>query len=454
MTTDHTHICVVEDNDTMRLGISETLQREGFSVSAFAGGKEALEFLRKHPVPLVITDLRMEPMDGLTLLQQVKQAYPETEVLLISAYGTVQDAVKAMQLGAADFLTKPFSPDELRVRVRKVLEKIDNARRLDQLQEHNRYLQQEISGAYTMLVGESQAMRRVLELIDRVAGQDSTVLIQGESGTGKELAARAIHAKSPRSNQPFVKVNCAALNDNLLESELFGHEKGAFTGAIRRKKGRFELADGGTLFLDEIGDISPATQVKLLRVLQEKEFERVGGEQTLRVNVRVLAATNRDLTELIEQGKFREDLYYRLNVIPLRLPPLRDRREDIPPLVAHFLKKFNATKTIEPQGMELLKMYHWPGNIRELENLIERLVVIAPQDVIPAGLIAHALQPQPFNGDEPQNMNLNQALYQFEKKLIMDAMKKAGGVKNRAAKLLGIRTSALYYKLEKFGLLK
>ncbi len=454
MNEEQKHICVVEDNDTMRLGISETLQRDGFTVSAYASGQEALDFLRQRPVPLVITDLRMKPLDGLELLKKVKQTHPETEVLLISAYGTVQDAVTAMQLGAADFLTKPFSPDELRVRVRKIAEKIENARMLDQLKEHNRYLEQEISGEYDMLVGQSEAMRRVLELIDRVAGQDSTVLIQGESGTGKELAARAIHNKSPRRRNPFIKVNCAALNDNLLESELFGHEKGSFTGAVRRKKGRFELADGGTLFLDEIGDISPATQVKLLRVLQEKEFERVGGEQTLHVNVRILAATNRDLNQLIEQGKFREDLYYRLNVIPLRLPPLRERKEDIPLLVHHFLKKLNTSKTIEPQGMELFKMYPWPGNIRELENLIERLVVISPKENIPATLIAHALEPQSASGHMPETLNLNDALYQFEKKLIVEAMKKANGVKNQAARLLGIRTSALYYKLEKFGLLK
>ncbi len=448
-------ICIVEDNDTMRLGISESLQREGYRVQAFADAPAALNYLNEHPADLVISDLRMEPMDGLQLLEEIKQRQPLMAVLMISAYGTVQDAVKAMRLGAADFLTKPFSPDELRVRVAKIIQSVAQEKLLDRLQEHNRYLEEELSQEYEQMVGRSVVMQEVFRLIDRVAVQESAVLISGESGTGKELVARAIHRKSKRSEKPFVRLNCAALNENLLESELFGHEKGAFTGAIRQKKGRFELAEAGTLFLDEVGDLSAATQVKLLRVLQEKEFERVGGEQTLRADVRIIAATNRDLRELIARERFREDLYYRLNVIPIPLPALRERREDIPLLAEHFLKKLNSSKRIDAAGMKLLQAYPWPGNIRELENFVERLAVIAPQEVISAGVIAAHLQPPGSHFKyTAQHGSLNEALYNFEKTLLIEAMDKAGGVKNRAAKLLGIRTSALYYKLEKFGLLK
>jgi len=453
-TTTYT-ICIAEDNDTMRLGISESLQREGYRVQAFADAPAVLNYLNTHSADLLISDLRMEPMDGLHLLEEIKQRHPQMAVLLISAYGTVQDAVKAMRLGAADFLTKPFSPDELRVRVAKIIQSVEQEKMLHRLQEHNRYLEEELFQEYEQMVGRSAPMQEVYRLIDRIAAKDSVVLISGESGTGKELVARAIHRKSTRKDKSFVRVNCAALNENLLESELFGHEKGAFTGAIRQKKGRFELADGGTLFLDEVGDLSPAVQVKLLRVLQEKEFERVGGEETIKVDVRLIAATNRDLRKDMENGRFRDDLYYRLNVIPIQLPPLRQRKEDISILTEHFLKKLNSAKRIEPAGIRLLQEYPWPGNIRELENLIERLVVISAEEEISATVIAGHLQPADRRFQRSRQAgNLNETLYQFEKMLIMDAMKQAGGVKNRAAKILGIRTSALYYKLEKFGLLE
>ena len=447
-------ILIAEDNATMRLGMVESLRREKYTVHGFPTGPELLAFLKEHETQLVVTDLRMEPMDGLALLEQVKSLSPATEVILVSAYGTVQDAVQAMHNGAADFLTKPFSPDELRIRVAKTLEKQEQRRRLLRLSEQNRFLSQELSAPFSTIIGNAPAMQPVFELIDRVARENSSVLISGESGTGKELVARAIHRRSARNAQPFVRVNCAALNDNLLESELFGHEKGAFTGAIRQKKGRFELAEGGTLFLDEIGDISPALQVKLLRVLQEKEFERVGGEQTLRADVRIIAATNKNLSELIRSGQFREDLYYRLNVIPIHLPPLRERKEDIPLLADHFLTKLNSRKHFSSEGMAMLHTYSWPGNIRELENLTERLHVISKEDEIPAALVARFL-----NADAPvsaglEHLPLEQALYHFEKQLLTEAMKQAGGVKARAARALGIGASALYYKLEKFGLLK
>ena len=458
MTRKPIQIIVIEDNDNMRLGLCESLRREGCNVQSFAAGKEALDFFKTNSVPLVITDLRMEGFDGLQVLEKVKALNPKTEVLLISAYGTVEDAVKAMHLGAADFLTKPFSPDELRVRVKKILEKIETDQLLDRLQAEQEYLREEISNEFEHMVGASHVMREIFTIIERVAGEESAVLIEGESGTGKELAARAIHRKSPRAEGPFVKVNCGALNDNLLESELFGHEKGSFTGAVKQKKGRFELANSGTIFLDEIGDVSPALQVKLLRPLQEKEFERVGGEITLKVDVRVIAATNRDLQVRISEGEFREDLYYRLSVIPIRMPALRERTEDIPLLVHHFLDAINRlrgiTKKISNGGIRLLQEYSWPGNIRELENLIERLHVISSESEIDETLVARYLIGVDHGISNFMNIPLNDAIYAFEKKLITHALKKADGVKNRAAKLLGIQTSDLYYKLEKFGLLK
>ncbi|MBL7959426.1 sigma-54-dependent Fis family transcriptional regulator [bacterium] len=452
-------IIVIEDNASMRLGMAESLRRDGFKVFEFEGGAHALEFFHKHPVELVITDLKMEPMDGTEILKRIKDFQPSVSVMVVSAFGTVNTAVEAMQLGAADFMTKPFSSEELRVRVRRIIEKNKQEKTLLRLKEENTLLQDEIFKNYGEIVGHSESIRKVFDWIDRVAHENSTVLIEGESGTGKELVARALHIKSNRRDKPFVKVNCGALSDSLLESELFGHEKGAFTGAIRQKKGRFELADGGTIFLDEIGDVSGAMQVKLLRVLQEKEFERVGGEETLSVDVRVISATHRDLSKLIHEEKFREDLYYRLRVIPITLPPLRERKEDIPVLAEHFLKKFadnksEKPKVINPAGMDLLSQYSWPGNIRELQNLLERLCVISESLQIDNTLIAQHLSGTMKNFTTGfDHLPLGEALENFEKNLIVHALKKSDHVKNRAAKLLGIRTSSLYYKMEKFGLL-
>ncbi len=448
-------ILIVEDNDTMRLGMVESLRREKYSVYEFDNAPDGLQFFIKNPLPLVITDLKMEPIDGIALLREIKEIQPSTEVLMVSAYGTVETAVNAMQLGAADFLTKPFSTDELRVRVKKVWEKIHQNQRLHELLEQNRLLQEEL---FDDMIGTSEPMRKLFNIVQRVAKEDSTILIEGESGTGKELIARAIHRNSRRAERAFIKVNCGALNDNLLESELFGHEKGAFTGAIRRKKGRFELADGGTIFLDEIGDISVNMQVKLLRVLQEQEFERVGGEETISIDVRVICATHRNLPERVSEGKFREDLFYRLSVIPIKLPPLRERKEDIPALVQHFLSKKksqDSQKTISAEGIGLFMQYPWPGNIRELENVVERLQVISPEDEIDPQLIAIQLSGGATVRGMPDfdNLPLEEAVNAFEKSLIVHALKKSEGVKNQAAKLLGIRTSTLYYKLEKYGLM-
>jgi DNA-binding NtrC family response regulator len=450
-------IVVVDDNDTMRLGMAESLRREGYSVFEFTDGLAALEHLKENKADLLITDLRMEPMNGIELLEKVKTNNPLIEALLVSAYGTVDDAVKAMQLGAVDFLTKPFSTDELRARVDKIFQKIEHENLIAQLQDQNAYLKKEITSQYDEMVGSTPVMQEIFKLIDTIAKEGSSIVIEGESGTGKELVAHAIHRKSNRAEQPFIRVNSGALNDNLLESELFGHEKGAFTGAIRQKKGRMELADKGTLFLDEIGEISPAMQVKLLRAIQEKEFERVGGEETLKVDVRVIAATNKSLQDLVHNNKFREDLFYRLSVIPIRLPSLRERKDDIPALIQHFLNRLNQRKsqqkTISKEAVDLLKQYTWPGNIRELENIMERLFITTLDNEISANQVNRCLGHNHHISESYDNIPLDDALFNFEKKLIMQALKDANGVKNRAAKLLGVRTSALYYKLEKFGLM-
>jgi len=452
-------IYVVEDNDTMRLGIVETLNREGYAVLSFDNGPEAIEEFTKNQSNIVILDLKMEPLNGIQVLEKLKKINSGLEVLIISAYGTVQDAVKAMQLGASDFLTKPFSPEELRVRIRKLLEKIENNKRIEILIEQNQFLNEEINKKYNKLIGSSEKVQKLMYLINKVAGNDSTCLITGESGTGKELVARELHYRSERKKDSFVKVNCGALNDNLLESELFGHEKGAFTGAVKRKKGRFELANKGTLFLDEIGDISQAMQIKLLRVLQEGEFERVGGEETIKVDVRIIAATNKNLEKMIYENKFREDLFYRLSIIPITVPPLRERKEDIPLLADYFLNKYSTNpaatrKSFEKDAAKILETYSWPGNIRELQNIIERLSVISPAEIITAELVNNQLNRNVGFHDNFEKLPLEEAVFSFEKKLVAQAMKKCDGVKNRAAKMLGISTSVLYYKLEKFGFTK
>ena len=450
-------IYIVEDNDTMRLGIVESLNREGYITLSFDNGPDAIEEFKKNPADIAVLDLKMEPMNGIEVLDNLKKLNSNVEALIISAYGTVQDAVKAMQIGASDFLTKPFSPEELRVRIRKLFEKIDNNKKIESLIEQNKFLNEEIDKKYNKLIGASDKIQTLLTMVNQVAANDSTCLINGESGTGKELIARELHQKSNRNEKPFIKVNCGALNDNLLESELFGHEKGAFTGAVKRKKGRFELADGGTLFLDEIGDISSTMQVKLLRVLQEGEFERVGGEETISVDVRIIAATNKNLEKMIYEEKFREDLYYRLSIIPLLIPPLRERKDDIPLLVEYFLKKFSGRisepKQFEDNALEMLKTYSWPGNIRELRNLVERLSVISSEKIISSDLVNNQLNRNNNFTMNYDNLPLEEAVFNFEKNLVAQAMKKCDGVKNRAAKHLGISTSVLYYKLEKFGLM-
>ncbi|MFQ5652140.1 MAG: sigma-54-dependent transcriptional regulator [bacterium] len=453
---------IVEDNDTMREGMGQVVQKLGHQVVESADAEHALAKFRKTPIHFMITDYKLPGMHGLELLEKLKQVAPEVEVLMITAYGTIELAVTAIQKGAADFITKPFSPEELTLKVNQLVERVRDKQELRRISEENRYLREQMEGQFNFgeIIGGAPAMQSVYRTIEKVARGDSSVIIYGESGTGKELVAHAIHKASARRERAFIRVNCGALAEGLLESELFGHERGAFTGALKRKRGRFELAHGGTIFLDEIGDIPPVTQVKLLRVLQQKEFERVGGEETLQVDVRVIAATNKNLQAEIKIGRFREDLYYRLHIIPIHLPPLRDRKEDIPVLTDHFVQKIARELklhklTLTEAAKERLLAYEWPGNIRELENVIERAAVLCEHQVIQAAdLPVLVEQGEPFLAMSTDNLELNPTLEKVEKRLLQRAMDKANGVKSEAARLLGIKTSALYYKLEKYGLLR
>ena len=456
-------IYVFDDNDTMREGVAAVVRRMGHKVCAVSSGTEAIAAFKRQPADFVMTDLKMNGMDGLEVLRRIRELDPECPTLIMTAYGTVEAAVEAMKLGAMDFLTKPFAPEVVRLKVERGLE-LRAARNLNErLSAENEGLRSDGDARYRELIGSTEAMCRVQEAIARVARTDASVAIHGESGTGKELVARAIHNLSKRAQGPFIKVNCGALADTLLESELFGHERGAFTGAIKRRLGRIELADGGTLFLDEIGEISPAMQVKLLRVLQEGTFERVGGETTLHTNLRVISATHRDLQKLIAEGRFREDLFYRLNVVPLVVPPLRERRADIPELCRHFIAKLAprtnpAVKAISDDALALLLAYPFPGNVRELENAIEQALVFAEGPVLTAAsLPAQMRGPTASDSDAltvPGGLTgalaLPDILDDLEKQLILKAYREAKGVKTETARLLGIKASALYYKLDKY----
>jgi len=458
------NILIIEDNTTMREAMVAIVERMGYSCDQAENGCVALERLAANTYEFVVSDYKMEGKNGLEILNHIKQNAPATEVLIITAYGTIELAVDVMKAGAADFITKPFSHDEFRMKVERIFQRIQERKELSRISEENAYLRQELDEQFNYgdIIGLSSVMRKVYQTIDKVALTDSSVLIYGESGTGKELVARAIHKASPRKTKPFVRVNCGALAETLLESELFGHERGAFSGAIKRKKGRFELADGGSIFLDEIGDISANMQLKLLRVLQEREFERVGSEETIRVDVRVLAATNKNLSELVQQGTFREDLYYRLHIIPIYLPALRERSSDIPALIEHFLARFKSefnrqNMTISQDAMEKLVNYRWPGNVRELENVIERAFVLCESDIIRSSdlpiLDSEESHKLPTDLLDRFQLHLNDTLYAVEKHLLERAMQQSQGNKSQAAKILGIKTNLIYYKLEKFGLL-
>jgi len=446
-------ILVVEDGQSQREMLRDFLAEAGHDVSEAEDGHSALEQVKCDYVDLLFIDYKMPGMDGLELLKQVKTLNPETDAVMMTAYGTVSRAVEAMKAGAEDYITKPIELEEVRILVERIRE-----RRM--LVKENRMLKEALDRkAVTseQIIYKGLAMEAVINLAGRVADSRAAVLIQGESGTGKELLARLIHATSPRSERSMTVVNCAALPESLLESELFGHEKGAFTGASQRRTGRFEAANGGTLFLDEIGELSPSVQVKLLRFLQEKEFQRVGGNAVLRADVRIISATNRDLNQQIKKGNFREDLYYRLNVVPITIPPLRARKEDISPLMDHFLNHFarengKPVEGIDAEARDLLFKYDYPGNVRELENIMERAVVIARGTMItPDDLpFRDASSPSP-QGDDNQG-HLKDAVEGLEKEMIQTALHKSGGHQTRAASDLGISERMLRYKLKKYSL--
>ncbi|MCP9448463.1 MAG: sigma-54 dependent transcriptional regulator [Nitrospira sp.] len=451
-------ILVADDDAVARELLAEALRKEGYTVDAYASGEETIARGRRGNVDLVLTDLRMGAVDGLAVLREFKRMSPDTVVVVLTAFGSLEGAIEAIKQGAYDYLAKPFKKEDIKLVVKRGLEH----RRL--LQENARFRQELKSrDQWSPLVGSSPAMMEVYKLVARVAANKSTVLLQGESGTGKELIARAIHAHGPRRDKPFIPVNCGALPDTLLESEMFGYEKGAFTGAVGNKVGLFESANGGTLFLDEIGDLGKDLQVKLLRVMQDHEVRRVGSTTSTKVDVRIIAATNQNLEQLVKEGRFRDDLYYRLKVVPIVLPSLAERREDIPMLVHHFLQKFSggANQTVHgllPETMAILTRYRWPGNVRELENVIERAVslshgpLLTPED-LPAAIRLGAQAEQ--DSKQPRCDQTDEAyltLEEVEKRHLIRVLKETRGNKVKAAKILGIDRRTLYRMAERFGL--
>jgi len=440
----------VDDEVNARTALAELLRDEGYDVETAADAFKALGKYESFSPHVVVTDLKMPGMDGIELVKKIRAGEDPAAVVVMTAFGAVATAVDAMRAGAADYLTKPLNFDELLVVLDKVLE-------TEHLRRETRQLRARVRDrvAPNNIIGIAPPMQRVFEIVEQVAPSKATVLISGESGTGKELVANAIHQRSPRAGGPFIKLHCAALAESLLESELFGHERGSFTGAMARKDGRFSLADGGTLFLDEIGEISPAIQVKLLRFLQEREFERVGGTQTIHVDVRVIAATNRNLPEEVAKGRFREDLFYRLNVVALEMPPLRDRRSDIPALAKFFLDKFAKAndKTIEdlsPQALELLVAHDWPGNVRELENAIERAVVLTSTSQIEPRHLPSTVRPATTSAPG-MPMIPGSTMAELERYAILETMKATGGSTSKAAEMLGVSTRTIQYRLHQYN---
>ncbi len=444
-------ILVIDDEAIMREYVEEALLRAGHEVDTASSGREGVERFHAKNYDLVVTDLKMTPMSGLEVLRELRKESPGTHCIIMTAYGTVETAVTALKEGADDYILKPFAPDELELAISRAIER-------ERLAEENRYLREALNQPYDFhaMIGESAAMRAVYEQVRKVADSRATVLIRGESGTGKELVARAIHYSSRRAGNPFIKVNCAALSAGLLESELFGHEKGSFTGALDRKIGRFELADKGTLLLDEISEISLELQPKLLRALQEREFERVGGTQSIEVDTRIIATSNRDLEQAMQEHKFRQDLFFRLNVIPIHLPPLRERKEDIPELMGHFLKRFAQENARPVQGFSeaarrALLEYNWPGNVRELQNAIERAVVLSEEAL---------LQPNNFalsdaGAAAPSHtmpVSVGATVGEMEKELILTTLEHCNQNRTHAAKMLGISVRTLRNKLNEYAM--
>ena len=443
-------VLVVEDEEKLRRVVELQLVSAGFEVDKAATAEEGVKVVDR--ADLVLTDLRLPNMDGLGLLALIRRQNAQVPVVVMTAYGSIETAVECMKAGATDFLLKPFSLDHLMQVVHKALE-------VRALRDENRQLKEELGRRYEYdnIIGRSEPMQEIFATIERVAPTRATVLLAGESGVGKDLIARAIHFHSPRRDRPLVKINCTAIPENLMESELFGYEKGAFTGAVTSKPGKFEQADTGTVFLDEIGDVPGPIQVKLLRILQEREFERLGSNVTRHTDVRVIAATNQDLRAALEQGTFREDLYYRLNVVPLNIPPLRERKQDIPFLANHFLRKLaadsgSAVESITDAAMERLMAYHWPGNVRELENVIERSLVLCRGSQLDAGDVRLESAPRPRSQNGQHFLPEGLTLDQYEQELIREALRRADGNKSHAARLLGLTRNALRYRLTQMGL--
>ena len=445
-------ILIVEDEAKMRRLLELNLGEDGFTTLSAGDAESGLKLLRENTVNLVVTDLKLPGMDGLEFLQTIKRLNAALPVVVMTAFGSVETAVEAMKAGASDYVLKPFSLSEMRMVIHKELD-------VHKLREENRSLREALGKRYAHpnVVARSTKMQEVLATVDRVAPTNSTVLLGGESGVGKDLIAHAIHEKSRRSAGPFIKINSTAIPENLLESELFGYERGAFTGANLSKPGKFELADKGTLFLDEIGDVPPAIQVKLLRVLQEREFERLGGTRTVKVDVRLIAATNRDLREALEQGTFREDLYYRLNVVPIDIAPLRQRKEDIPDLVNLFISRFAGESEkrvdgITPEAMQILGNYHWPGNVRELQNIIERACALSKGSLLKVEDIHLDIRPARSTNGVGNFLPEGMTLEQWEDDMIRESLRRANGNKSQAARLLGLSRNALRYRLSKIGI--
>ncbi len=445
-------ILIIDDEPVLQDVLATLLRREGFQVVQAGTAAEGLRLAEEHEIDLVLLDLMLPDRSGLEVLRELKQRSPELVIVVITAYSSVETAIAAMRDGAFHYIPKPFKNQEVILTVRKGLEQ-------HRLRTENRALRQRLAGLGTV-IWRSPEMERIIELVRRAAPSRSNILLMGESGTGKEVLARAIHQLSPRAEEPFVVVNTGAVPADLLESTLFGHVRGAFTGAVASRRGLFEVADGGTIFLDEIGTITLSTQAKLLRVIQEREFIPVGGEQNLRVDVRIIAATNANLAEMASQGTFREDLYYRLNVITIDIPPLRNRREDIPALANHFLRRYGEENgrleiSIAPKALDVLQNYSWPGNVRQLENVIERAVVLCAEDVIDVDLLpSEVLTPQPAVTAQipPDGIDLKDAVNQYTRALIEAALARCGGVQRRAAQLLKVRPSTFHEMIRRLGI--
>jgi DNA-binding NtrC family response regulator len=448
-------VLICDDDDAMRFFLVEAMKKRGYEVEAFDHAESAVERVNKQKFDLYLMDIRLPGMSGIEAIPQIKEHDPRAIIIVITAYGSKQKALDAMRAGAYDFFTKPFKMDEMNVVIGRALEKRGLQREIRKLEGKVRR-----QHSFEHIVGNSGAMSQVYNLIQKVVQTDVTVLVCGESGTGKELIAQAIHHHSQRSEKPFVKLNCVAIPEGLLESELFGHEKGSFTGALQQKSGKFELANTGTIFLDEIGDMTLSTQAKILRVLQEKEFERVGGTQTIKIDVRVIAATNKDLATAVQNNQFREDLYFRLNVFSIVVPPLRDRKEDIPLLVDHFLRQanenMNRTVTgVSKETLDLLTMYSWPGNVRELENCIHRAVVMSDDTHITPACLPLAIQSmaeKPKYTLPDQIESLDDTLADVEKQIIVDTLHSTGGVQSKAARILGISERSLWHRVKKLAI--